>query len=68
MKWKTIYNYLMYAADTILLAESEEDSQEALYAMFNHCNTWKLQVNVKKKNCIFFKRKDQKKSKVILRP
>ena len=39
----------MYADDTILLAESEEDLQDALSAMFNYCNKWKMQVNVKKK-------------------
>ena len=40
---------LMYADDTILLAESEEDLQDALSAMFHYCNKWKLQVDVKKK-------------------
>ena len=39
----------MYADDTIPFAESEEDSQEAFSAMFNYCNTWKLQVDIKKK-------------------
>ena len=36
----------MYANETILLAESGEDLQDALSAMFIYCNTWKLQVNV----------------------
>ena len=38
----------MYANDKILLAESQEDSHDALCAMFNHYHTWNLQVNVKK--------------------
>ena len=58
---------LMYADNTILFAESEEDLQDALSAMFHYCNKWKLQVNVKKtKNGSFLKRKDQENSKFIL--
>ena len=41
---------LMCADDTILLAESEEDLQDTLSAMFNYWNKWKLQVNVKNNN------------------
>ena len=59
---------LIYADDTILLAKSEEDLKDALSAMFNYCNKWKLQVNVKQiKNCSFLNRKNQENSKCILR-
>ena len=34
--------FLMYADETILLAELWEDLQDALSAMFNYYNTWKL--------------------------
>ena len=44
----------MHADDTILFAESEEDLQDALSAMFNYCNTWKLQVNVQKTKIVDF--------------
>ena len=47
---------LMYVDDTILLAESEEDLQDALSAMFNYCNTWKLRVKVKKTKIVLFSR------------
>ena len=47
---------LMYADDTILLAESEDDLQHVLSAMFSYCNTWKLQVNVNKTKIVVFSR------------
>ena len=47
---------LMCADDTILLAESEEDLQDALSAMFNYCNKWKLQLYVKKTKIVVFSR------------
>ena len=62
---------LMYADDPILglLADSEEDLQDALSAMFNYCDTWKLQVNVKKtKNVFFSMRKDQENSNLFFCP
>ena len=43
---------LMYADDTILLAESEEDLQD--------CNKWKLQVNVKKTKIVVFSVLDER--------
>ena len=59
---------LMYADGTILLAESEDDLQDALSAMFNYCNTWKLKVNVKKTKIVVFSREDQENAKFILWP
>ena len=46
----------MYAYDTILSVQSEEDFPDALYAMLNCCNTWKLQVKVTNTKKIFFSR------------
>ena len=49
---------LLYADDTIVLAESAEDLQLALNAAFEYCNRWKLTVNTgKTKVVIFSKRK-----------
>lgn len=36
---------LLYADDTVLLAESATDLQLALYAMYDYCNLWDLNVN-----------------------
>ena len=49
---------LLYADDTILLAESESDLQNSLNVFENYCSLWKLKVNVEKtKILIFTKRK-----------
>ena len=47
---------LMYADDTILLAESEKELQNALNAMSDYCEMWKLQLNVKKMKVVVFSR------------
>jgi hypothetical protein len=36
---------LLYADDTVLLAESKTDLQNALNAMSEYCNIWNLVVN-----------------------
>ena len=59
---------LMYADDTIFLAESEEDVQDALSAMLNYYNKRKLQVIVKKTKIVVFKRKDLEICKFVLLP
>ena len=49
---------ILYADDTVILAESKEGLQKALDIFESYCNTWKLQVNVNKtKVIIFCKRK-----------
>ena len=58
----------MYADDTILLAESEEDLQDGLSAMFHYCNKWKLQVNVKFFFVVFSRRKIRKIPNLLLGP
>ena len=47
---------LLYADDTVILAESAVELQSALNAMFLYCKSWDLEVNpVKTQITIFFK-------------
>ena len=49
---------LMYADDTIIVADSEENLQKALNALKSYCNKWKLDINCSKtKITIFSNRK-----------
>ena len=49
---------LLYADDTIVMAESAEELQLALNAVYDYCKTWDLTVNTSKtKIVIFSKRK-----------
>lgn len=49
---------LMYADDTILLADSAKDLQHSLDSLNDYCKLWKLQVNESKtKIMVFSKRK-----------
>ena len=51
---------LLYADDTILLAESPENMQDMLTKFENYCIQWKLKVNPQKtKMVIFSKRKNR---------
>ena len=45
---------LLYADDTILLAESASDLQNSLDALSNYCAKWKLFVNMDKTNIVVF--------------
>ena len=45
---------LLYADDTVLLAESESDLQKALTAAQNYCEKWKLHVNLDKTKIVIF--------------
>ena len=47
---------LLYADDTIILAESAEELQMALDAMQQYCNNWSLTVNVEKTKIVIFSR------------
>ncbi len=50
---------LMYADDTVILAEDEKGINNALAAMETYCDTWKLDINCRKtKITVFAKRKD----------
>ena len=45
---------LLYADDTILMAESAEDLQKALNSMYQYCVDWNLEVNPKKTKIVIF--------------
>jgi hypothetical protein len=47
---------LLYADDTVILAESAEDLQLALNEFFIYCTQWKLNVNVEKTKIMIFPR------------
>ena len=47
---------LLYADDTILLAESPEELQAALNSMNLYCNDWNLKINVSKTKVVIFSR------------
>ena len=52
---------LLYADDTIVLAESKEELQDALTAVHNYCTQWKLTVNTSKAKVIIFSKGKAKK-------
>ena len=45
---------LLYADDTIVLAESDEELQKALNAVYDYCNNWQLSVNTTKTKIVIF--------------
>lgn len=45
---------LLYADDTILLAESPKDLQNSLDTLYEYCKKWKLTVNMDKTNIVVF--------------
>lgn len=45
---------LLYADDTILFAESEEELQELLNEFHDYCTLWKLNVNIDKSKIVIF--------------
>ena len=47
---------LLYADDTIVLAESVDELQVALNAMVEYCNKWKLEINNSKSKVLVFSR------------
>jgi len=47
---------LLYADDTIVMAESENELQTALNAVKEYCDLWKLTVNLKKTKVLIFSR------------
>jgi hypothetical protein len=47
---------LLYADDTILLADSPEELQKALDSMYQYCITYKLEVNKSKTKIVVFSR------------
>ena len=47
---------LLYADDTVIIAESAEDLQNALTTYASYCETWKLLVNSSKTKIVIFSR------------
>ena len=47
---------LLYADDTVIMAESEEDLQRALDALSQYCKLWDLTVNLDKTKVVIFSR------------
>ena len=45
---------LLYADDTVLMAENAIDLQQQLNVFTEYCKTWKLKVNVNKSNVLIF--------------
>ena len=45
---------LLYADDTLILAESAKDLQKALDGLYIYCNKWALNVNIDKTKVIIF--------------
>ena len=48
---------LLYADDTIILAENPKDLQLALNAAYSYCNLWKLKINIDKTKIIRFSKR-----------
>ena len=55
---------LLYADDTIILAENEKELQLALDKVHQYCTMYKLSVNIAKSKIIVFSRGDNDKDKV----
>ena len=53
--WLRLY-ILLYADDTIILAESSDDLQLALNSLYSYCSTWDLSVNTSKTKIVIFSR------------
>ena len=51
---------LLYADDTIILAESANELQLALDALSDYCRTWKMKVNIDKTKIIRFSKRKSK--------
>jgi hypothetical protein len=47
---------LLYADDTVIMAESREDLQVRLNIFGEYCQKWKLKVNVEKNKILIFSR------------
>ena len=48
---------LLYADDTIILAESHEDLSHSLALFEEYCNQWKLKINISKTKIIVFSKR-----------
>ena len=57
---------LLYADDTLLLANNEKELQSALNAVSDYCKIWSLQVNISKTKIIIFSRGKVRKFKSFI--
>ena len=55
LKYLKLY-VLLYADDTVLVAETAEDLQKSITLMKNYCYLWKLNINVSKTKITIFSR------------
>ena len=55
LKYLKLY-VLLYADDTVLVAESAEDLQKSITLMKNYCDLWKLNINASKTKITLFLR------------
>ncbi len=46
---KRVLNTILFADDTVLVAEDESDLQKLVSVFDSVCNRWKLKVNISKK-------------------
>ena len=57
---------LLYADDTLILANNEKELQSALNAVSDYCKIWSLQVNISKTKIIIFSRGKVRKFKSFI--
>ena len=50
---------MLYADDTIILADTAESLQKGFDCMYSYCNLWKLRINVDKTKVIIFWKSDR---------
>ena len=46
----------MYANDTIILCDSEQNMEQALISIYGYCSNWKLKVNCNRIRIVLFSR------------
>jgi hypothetical protein len=50
---------ILYADDTVIMAESAADLQKQLDSFSDYCDIWRLKVNVEKSKIVGFFRKEE---------
>jgi hypothetical protein len=50
---------ILYADDTVIMAESAADLQKQLDSFSDYCDIWRLKVNVEKSKIVVFFRKEE---------
>ena len=58
-----IFNILLYADDTVCLAENEIDLQSILFIIENWCKKWRLEINLTKTNILHIRNTRKAQSK-----